>query len=210
VTPLFVNQDDADPTRRSYRDTRVKSTEARTRAHEQEAGMRSSRTRLALAAAAGVGVVASAAAGGTAAAGDTGQATLAEVRRATVQYHDVDTAIAAGYAATAECVPEMGYHYVNFAQFGAMDPLKPDALLYAADGQGHLRLVAAEWFKVDADQDLATDDDRPTMFGKAFDGPMPGHVDGMPIHYDLHAYIWEANPAGVLATWNRNISCPGG
>lgn len=143
----------------------------------------------------------------TAAAGQ-GQSSLAEVRRATARFHDVQKAIAAGYAPTAECVPGMGYHFVNFQQFGRMDPLKPDALIYAANKHGRLRLVAAEWFKVDADQNLTTNQDRPTMFGKQFDGPMPGHVPGMPIHYDLHAYLWQGNPDGVLATWNRNIDCP--
>lgn len=143
-----------------------------------------------------------------ASAAEGGQSQLAEVRQATARYHDVDAAIAAGYAPTEECVPGMGYHYVNFAQFGQMDPAKPDALLYAANKHGQLRLVGAEWFKVDADQDLSTDGDRPTMFGKAFDGPMPGHSPGMPVHYDLHAYLWQGNPDGVLATWNTNVDCP--
>jgi hypothetical protein len=155
-----------------------------------------------------IGVLASTFGATYALASDGGQADLADVREATTQFHDVDVAIEAGYSPTDECVPEMGYHYVNFGQFGSMDPLTPDALLYAANANGQLKLVAGEWFKVDADQDLSTDADRPTMFGKAFDGPMPGHVAGMPIHYDLHAYIWQANPDGVLATWNRNIDCP--
>lgn len=159
-----------------------------------------------MAAAAGMALSALTASGASASEG--GQAQLAEVRQATARFHDVDAAIAAGYAPTEECVPEMGYHYVNFAQFGGMDPTKPDALLYAANKHGQLRLIAAEWFKVDADQDLSTDDDRPTMFGQAFDGPMPGHSPGMPVHYDLHAYVWQGNPDGVLATWNPNVDCP--
>lgn len=132
---------------------------------------------------------------------------LAAVRQATVQYHNVDAAIAAGYQAVGECVPGMGYHYVKFSQFGLMDPMVPDALTYAANSAGQLRLVAAEWFKVDADQNLGTDSDRPSMFGKAFDGPMPGHAPGMPIHYDLHAYLWQGNPDGVLATFNPKVRC---
>ena len=137
-----------------------------------------------------------------------GQSDLAQVRQSTARYHDVNVAIAAGYVPVGDCVPGMGYHYVNFSQFGLMDPLVPDALTYASNGAGGLRLVAAEWFKVDADQSLATDGDRPTMFGQAFDGPMPGHAPGMPIHYDLHAYLWQGNPDGVLATFNWNVTCP--
>lgn len=145
---------------------------------------------------------------GISAASAEGQSDLAAVRQATVQYHDVNAAIAAGYVPVDECVPGMGYHYVNFGQFGRMDPLVPDALTYAANAKGHLRLVAAEWFMVDADQNLATDSDRPSMFGKEFDGPMLGHAPGMPIHYDLHAYLWKGNPDGVLATFNPNVHCP--
>ena len=133
---------------------------------------------------------------------------LAEVRQATAQYHDVSAAIADKYEPVGECVPGMGFHYVNFSRFGKMDPLVPDALTYAANKAGQLRLVAAEWFAVDADQNLATDADRPSMFGKAFDGPMLGHAPGMKIHYDLHAYLWQGNPDGVLATYNPNVHCP--
>ncbi|MFI7481536.1 hypothetical protein ACH9EU_03880 [Kocuria sp. M1R5S2] len=127
---------------------------------------------------------------------------------ATAVYHNVDKALEAGYVPVGGCEPGMGYHYVDFANFESTDPLVPAALLYAPSGNGKLRLAGVEWFAVDADQDLTTDDDKPSMFGKEFDGPMPGHAPGMPIHYDLHAYIWQGNPDGVLETWNRNIRCP--
>jgi hypothetical protein len=29
----------------------------------------------------------------------------------------------------------------------------------------------------------------------------------MPIHYDLHAWIWQANPAGVFEMWNPKVDC---
>lgn len=147
-------------------------------------------------------------------AADGGQRELAEVRRGTAAYHNVDKALEAGYVApvrpdgSLECVPGMGYHFIHPDRFGDMDSSAPDALVYAANKQGKLRLIGAEWFKADDDQDLATDVDRPSMFGKEFDGPMPGHVPGMPIHYDLHAYVWTTNPDGVLATWNPEVECP--
>ena len=46
---------------------------------------------------------------------------------------------------------------------------------------GRLELVG-----IDADQNLTTDGDRPSLFGRAFDVPMLGHSPTMPIHYDLH------------------------
>lgn len=43
---------------------------------------------------------------------------------------------------------------------------------------------------------------------QAFDRPMLGHEPGQPIHYDLHAWAWKANPAGTFAQWNPRVSCP--
>lgn len=138
------------------------------------------------------------------------QSEFAEVRRATAKYHDEARAVADGYTRSDECVPGMGYHYVNLELFAApLDPLKPAALIYAPHGEDGRKLIAVEYFEVDADQDLDTHNDPvPALFGKAFDGPMPGHAPGMPAHYDLHAYIWTTNPNGTLATWNPEITCP--
>ena len=138
------------------------------------------------------------------------QSEFAKVRPATAQYHNEAVAIAAGYTPTDECVPRMGYHYVNFRLFGApLDPMKPAALIYAPNGNGGRKLIAVEYFVVDADQDLSTQNSTvPSLFGKSFDGPMPGHGHGMPVHYDLHAYIWTTNPGATLATWNPEVTCP--
>ena len=66
----------------------------------------------------------------------------------------------------------------------------------------------ARWAdQLDADQTLATDDDRPSLFGRGFDGPMPGHNPSMPIHYDLHAWVLDTNPAGTLSQWNPTLHC---
>jgi hypothetical protein len=47
----------------------------------------------------------------------------------------------------------------------------------------------------------------PQLFGRTFDGPMPGHVPGMPWHWDLHVWVWANNPSGVFEQWNPAISC---
>jgi hypothetical protein len=139
---------------------------------------------------------------------------LAAVRQATKQYRDVNAAIAAGYmpAPVCDALPgegAMGFHYANPALIAdpALDPLRPEILLYERRRNGKLRLVGVEYFKVDADQNLATATDKPSLFGQAFDGPMLGHVPGMPIHYDLHAWIWKRNPSGVFAMWNPRVRC---
>ncbi len=35
----------------------------------------------------------------------------------------------------------------------------------------------------------------------------PATAVGLPLHYDLHAYIWKANPDGVFHTDNRKVTC---
>jgi len=139
----------------------------------------------------------------------------AGIKAATARYHAVDRALADGFVPTDDCaelpgVGAMGYHYVNPARRadGVIDPAKPDILLYTTGPGGRLRLAGAEWFAADPDQDLATDAGRPSLFGHDFDGPMPGHQPGMPIHFDLHAWVWRANPAGTFAPWNPAVHCP--
>jgi len=138
---------------------------------------------------------------------------LQEVRAAVARYHSLDQAAEDGYFAASPCESSpagtMGIHFINPALFGpGIDPLRPEILIYVPRADGSLKLVAVEYFSVDADQDLSTAFDRPEVFGQPFDGPMLGHAPGMPIHYDLHVWVVENNPAGVFAQWNPAISCP--
>ncbi|WP_430782368.1 hypothetical protein [Actinoplanes sp. G11-F43] len=130
---------------------------------------------------------------------------------ATRQYRDVKAALDAGYLATDLCVPGMGYHYVHPALSAGIiiDPVLPEVLLYDRSQ----KLLGIEYFKADADGDLGTDTDRPTLFGHRFDGPMHGHevpagAPMMPVHYDLHVWLYTKNPAGELATTNPKVTCP--
>jgi hypothetical protein len=139
---------------------------------------------------------------------------VARARAATVQYHDKATAERDGFSLIGDCVelPDgsagMGYHYLNFRRVDhRLVVEEPEAVLYAPSGDGGRKLVAIEYVVPDSDQNLATDHDRPTLFGRAFDGPMPGHAPGMPIHYDLHVWAWEANPDGLFNQYNPNVSC---
>jgi hypothetical protein len=139
---------------------------------------------------------------------------LREVRRATKAFKDVKAAEAAGYVPSGPCAEDpkyggMGFHYENpaFIEDRVLDPLRPEVLVYQPTKNGELRLGAVEYLKVDGDQDLATDDDRPWLFGVPFDGPMLGHNPTMPIHYDLHVWLYRHNPAGIFAMWNPRVSC---
>ena len=146
--------------------------------------------------------------GGAPAQAAPGEADLAQLRAVTAKYHDVRVAVADGYLPTNQCVPGMGYHYANLANTrdGVIDPLKPEVLLFVPSPDG-VRLAGVEYTNVDADQNLATDGDRPTVFGQPFDGPMPGHAPGQPIHYDRHVWIWQHNPAGMFTPNNPNVDC---
>lgn len=134
---------------------------------------------------------------------------LAEIKRATARFHNVDKALAAGYLPARSCVAEaglgtMGYHYVNPALVdGVVDPLRPEVLVYQPSGRGrHLRLVAVEYFVA-----AASVSTHPTLGPVPFEGPMPGHEPGMPEHYDLHVWLWQHNPDGTFATWNPAGRC---
>lgn len=136
------------------------------------------------------------------------------IREATRQFRDPAAAAAAGYVAEPVCaelpgVGGMGHHWVNhdLVVDGIIDPTKPEVLLFAPARNGRLELLGVEYLKVDADQDLDTDEDRPTMLGQLLEGPMPGHGGDMPVHYDLHAWVFTHNPSGELATWNPRVSC---
>jgi hypothetical protein len=140
---------------------------------------------------------------------------LRDVRAAVAKYHSFTQAARDGYTVEGEpCVAlpsgeAMGVHAVNAALLAdpAIDPLRPEILLYQPKDNGKLELVGVEYWQADADQNLATAEDRPSLFGRPFDGPMPGHAPGMPIHYDLHVWVAEANPSGLFAMFNPAVSC---
>jgi hypothetical protein len=140
---------------------------------------------------------------------------LRQARQATRAFRDVDAARAAGYKAAPDCVEDpkyggMGIHYANeeLIADGKLDITRPEILVYQPTADGQLRLGAIEYFQVDGDQDLATADDKPSLFGVPFDGPMLGHEPGMPIHYDLHVWLYKHNPAGIFAGFNPRVHCP--
>ena len=145
---------------------------------------------------------------------------LAQVRRVTARFHSIEAAQAAGYEPgwvngsgvriLTGCISNptagaMGYHYFNANLMADLstDLLHPEALVYAPGANGELRLAAVEW----------------VVRGQNSDPPgvsSPPSVLGMPMHilvpavgfYLMHAWVWEHNPAGIMADWNPNVSCP--
>ena len=137
---------------------------------------------------------------------------LAAVRDQLAKYEDPVAAVRDGYLSTLGCVHyehgAMGIHFLNPAFISPEpDPARPQILIYEPVGDT-LELVAAEWFVP-----LATGvTQRPSLFGQPFDGPMAGHEPLMPKalhHYDLHVWLFKANPAGTFASTNPAVSCDG-
>jgi len=139
-----------------------------------------------------------------------GGAQLAEVRAATAKYHNVERAIADGYLKVSECVTSppgvspagaMGIHYRKDALLdGQVNALTPEVLVYEPTENGRLRLVAVEYFEWAA----SVNNVRPTVLGQPFVGP---ETHGLAPHFELHAWLWKHNPAGMFAQWNPRVSC---
>jgi hypothetical protein len=137
-----------------------------------------------------------------------------KVRRALEKYQDIVVAVRDGYLSSILCVQDeagagMGIHFRNPRVTGTdPDPMRPHLLLYEPVGD-KLQLVGAEWFIP-----LATGvKERPNLFGQPFDGPMEGHPPTQPAdlhHYDLHVWLFKANPAGLFKPFNPSVKCPNG
>lgn len=144
----------------------------------------------------------------TLAEGHTVSQQLAQVRRATAKYHNVSKALADGYLMTNECVASpagtMGYHFIkpSLMADSTLDIEEPEVLVYRKLKNGKYRLVAVEYLVFDTGQP------HPSLFGRPLNGPMPGHAPGMPVHYDLHAWVWKHNPTGIFEDWNPTFGCP--
>jgi hypothetical protein len=154
------------------------------------------------------------------------QQSLAMARRATARFLDDSAALENGYVADAHCVgipgvAAMGVHYAKPELLGDLrvEPRFPEILVYAERPNGTMALVALEyfvpvlsggapWMGSATEPPPTIDNPAPVLFGRVFDGPMPGHSPTMPWHYDLHVWAWEPNPAGTFAQMNPRLRCP--
>lgn len=145
-------------------------------------------------------------------AGELDGRALAEIRRATAQYHRVERALADGYGvgdfAISPCVEVpalggMGHHYVNLdlrdEDGGQLDPATPEVLLYEPTKNGRLRLIGVEY--VVPFDDVSRDGPAPELLGQTFH---PSEGAG---GWALHVWTWKHNPAGMFADFNPNVSC---
>ncbi len=143
---------------------------------------------------------------GTFGCGEDEVENIDETRAAVSVYTDVGMALADGYVSTHEYVesPEggMGIHFLN-PDITGIDYLRPNVLLYDLNDRGEYSLIGAEWLAP-----AAMYDEAPELFGQTFEGPMPGHEEGQPEHYELHAWLFTENPDGMFHAFNPNVQPP--
>jgi hypothetical protein len=148
----------------------------------------------------------------------SGQSELAEVRRVTARFHDVDAAKAAGYELgyvngagnriITGCIAHptagaMGYHYFNKELIDdlVVDVSKPEGLVYAPR-DGELKLVAVEYVVPGAGSNPPGVSEPPTVLGQEMVILVPAVG-----WYTRHFWVWSTNPAGIFAHWSPEVTC---
>jgi hypothetical protein len=147
---------------------------------------------------------------------------LDRVRAAVERYHDLGATEADGFVPIGGCVelPQgaMGIHYLSPVRLQQpLDPVSPAILIYLPDGDG-VRLVGVEYAQLivqdgapyvgEAPPRAESMGRPPVLFADhPFDGPMAGHEEGMPWHYDQHVWLFEDNPAGTFMPYHPGLRC---
>jgi hypothetical protein len=140
--------------------------------------------------------------------------------KATAKYQRLDVAISGRYdllvdANKIACIDlpgagGMGIHFVNGDLVGdpAVNATKPEALVYAPQKNGRMKLAALEYVVIKSAWDEAHSGP-PSLFGHTFNLTLSPNRFGLPAFYSLHAWIWKANSAGMFTPWNPKVSCAG-
>lgn len=140
-----------------------------------------------------------------------GKDKLAPVRAATAAFHRPEAAEAAGWSLVPGLdycfqnpgVGAMGFHYINTNLLDTeLDAAQPEAMVYAPDANGKLKLAGVEYIVPAAAWDGEGHSELPALHGHSF------HLNEALGVYVLHAWIWKHNPAGLFADWNPEVSCP--
>ncbi|WP_192182513.1 hypothetical protein [Mesorhizobium amorphae] len=154
-------------------------------------------------------------------AAEPNKAEIDALKQSLAKYEDYTAAIRDLYLSTVGCVSysgekipgtmdypkgAMGIHFVNVPSIGpTVDPMRPNVLIYEPVGN-ELRLVGVEWL-VPLTPDTKAP---PELFGQKFMGPMEGHYPLIPKefhHYDLHAWLFKDNPAGMFSPTHPEVKC---
>ena len=148
---------------------------------------------------------------------------LQRARAATARFNSIQQAQRAGYVLPPEgplheCIASldagggaMGFHLINGDLLDTVVvPSMPEALVYAPDANGKLKLVALEYvvFQEPWQAEFGPDAMAPMLFGEMFmETDAPNRYE-IPAFYALHAWLWQDNPDGTFESFNRAVSCP--
>jgi hypothetical protein len=135
------------------------------------------------------------------------------VRESTERFKDVAAAEAEGYGLMFGCVsgPDygaMGLHYVNFplVQDIALDPAKPEIVIYEPLPNGKKRLVGADFLVFAADWH-AKHVETPQIMGQLMHLIESPNRYGLPAFYTLHVWAWKESATGPFVNWHPTVSC---
>lgn len=145
---------------------------------------------------------------------------LQDARIASARFNSVNQALDAGYGPLPEGVPlheciaafdgsgAMGFHYLNGALLDTtLDPTQPEVLVFGPDGHGNLKLVALEYVVFQEPWVAEHGSLVPSLFGQPLKlVPAPNRYE-VPAFFQIHAWLWESNPAGTFADFNPVVSC---
>jgi hypothetical protein len=142
---------------------------------------------------------------------------LRATRLVSERFRDINQAYAEGYVNFYKCTEQpgvgtMGQHLVNLNYVGdpAINPLRPEALVYEPTRWGGWQLVAVEYVVMKADWQAAFGTSRtPTVLGQDMLFRAAGNRYGLPDFYERHAWLFKFNPDGIFSDWNPNVSCRG-
>jgi len=140
-------------------------------------------------------------------------ALLKAVRQSTERFKDVAAAEAEGYGLMFGCVsgPDygaMGLHYVNFPLVKdiALDPAKPEIVIYEPLPNGGKRLVGADFLVFAADWH-AKHAETPQIMGQLMHLIESPNRYGLPAFYTLHVWAWKESASGPFVNWHPTVSC---
>ena len=145
-----------------------------------------------------------------------------EAKRATARFRDFHTAKQAGYNALVvdvdgvSCIDNqpiggLGMLYAKpklLMDGGAIDPARPEALVFVPSAGGHSKLAALVYIVYASDWEKLghAADDPPTLFGRTY--RLTAFPNRFAVAYwSLHVWIWQPNPAGTFRPWNPTVRC---
>jgi hypothetical protein len=136
------------------------------------------------------------------------------VRESTRRFKDPAVAEAEGYTLAFGCVSgsdygAMGMHFVNSSLVGdpALDPTRPEIVIYEPLPNGRLRLIGADFLVLASAWDALHPGEPPQIMGQLlhlFEAP---NRFGLPPFYTLHVWAWKENPTGTFVNWHAKVSC---